>query len=471
VNSVWLVALNGLNVLKGIVAAGLLGAADYGLWGLLAVSFGTLGALGAVGFDDKYIHQDSADQEAAFQTAFTLQTALCCLFMLIGLIALPLFSLLYDQPRILLPGIVLSLAFPLLALQTPIWVFYRRMEFLKLRLLQSYELVVSFVVTLALAITGVGFWSLVIGTLAGTVVAAFVAIRNSPYRLRLRYERGALAEYSSFSWPLMLGSLSNAVNGQTLITVASRALGAVGVGAITLSTTVSGYTKRVDEIVTNALYPAVCAVKDRADLLFESFSKSNRLALLWGFPSGIGLALFGADIVHFVLGKQWERAIPVIQVLGVVAAVDQIGFNWTAFARARGETRPLALAPAVMMVVMIATGVPLVLSDGLVGYAIALAASTLAGMVVRMAYLVRLFPAFRIAAHVSRAILPTVPAALVIVAGRVVVGGGGGARVLVEAAVYAALVIAGTLVAERALLREAAGYLGRSPAQATPTVR
>src|SRR5205814_3308361 len=110
------------------------------------------------------------------------------------------------------------------------------------------------------------------------------------------------------------------------------------------------------------------------------------------------------------------------------AAVDQIGFNWTAFARARGETRPLAVAPTAMMVVMVAAGVPLVLSDGLVGYAIALAASTLAGIAVRMAYLVRLFPALRIVAHVSRAILPTVPAALVIVAGRAVVGGSGAGR-------------------------------------------
>ena len=384
INSVWLVALAGLSVLRGIIAAALLGAHDYGIYGLLTIVFGTLGALGAVGFDDKYVNQDHPDQEAAFEIAFTLQTLLCCLFAVIGLITLPLFASLYGEQEILLPGIALTLTFPLLALHTPMWVFYRRMDFLKQRILQSYELVVAFVVTIALAAAGVGVWSLVIGGIAGSLVSAFVAVRASPYKLRFRWERGALHEYSSFSWPLWLGSVSGVLTGQALVTTAARALGAAAVGAIALSTTISGYTKRVDDVVTQTLYPAICAVKDRTDLLFESFSKSNRLALLWGFPAGIGLALFASDIIHRVFGEDWNRAIPVLQVIGVTAAVDQIGFNWTAFARARSETRPLAVGAVVTGVVVVATGIPLVLSEGLRGYAIAIAAGTAALMVVRV---------------------------------------------------------------------------------------
>ena len=467
VNSVWLVALSSLSVLKGVTAAALLGATDYGIYGLLTIVFGTLGALGAVGFDDKYIHQDHPDQEAAFEIAFTLQTMLCCVFGLLSLILLPLFSILYDEPRILVPGIVLSLTFPLLALHTPIWVYYRRMDFMKQRILQSYELVISFVVTVGLAAAGLGFWSLVVGGVVGSLTTAIVAIRNSPYKLRFRWEKGALREYSSFSWPLWLGSVSGVLSGQVLITTAARAIGTAAVGAISLSTTISTYTRRVDDIVTQTLYPAICAVKDRTDLLFESFSKSNRLALLWGFPAGVGLALFAEPIIHHVFGSSWEIAIPVLQVLGVTAAVDQIGFNWTAFARARGETRPLGVAAAVTGVVLVGAGVPLVLEEGLVGYAIALAVATAALMAVRLRYLRGLFPGFRILTHVSRAILPTVPAALMILAERALLGGGGGAgRALAEAAAYAAVVAAGTLMAERELLREAAGYLRREPAAA-----
>lgn len=469
VNAAWMIGVNGLTVVKGVAVAGLLGASAYGLWGLLTISFGTLFALAAVGLDDKYIQQDHPDQRSAFEVAFTLQAMLCGLFTLIGLIGIPIFAAAYDQPDILVPGLVLALAMPLVALQTPVWVFYRRMDFVRQRVLQSFDPVISFVVTIGLAVAGVGLWSLVIGTLAGSLTAACVAVRSSPYRLRFRYERGALRAYSSYSWPLLFGSAAAVLIAQIPVIVASRSLGTAAVGAIVLAFSISQYTTRVDSIVTQALYPAICAVKERTDLLFESFSKSNRLALLWGFPCGIAVALFAADGVHFVLGESWELAIPLIQVLGLTAAFDQIGFNWTAFARARGETRPVAVATAAMLIVVLAAGVPLLLSHGLAGFAIAMAGGTLAAMTVRLAYLVRLFPALRIAKHVSRAIVPTVPAAAVILGERALVGGPATAtRALGEAALFAILVVVGTLAAERSLLREALGYLSRSRAQVTP---
>jgi len=69
VNTIYLVGINALAVVMGVVVAGLLGPEEYGLWGLLTVSFGTLFALLAVGIDDKYINQDHPDQKAAFDNA------------------------------------------------------------------------------------------------------------------------------------------------------------------------------------------------------------------------------------------------------------------------------------------------------------------------------------------------------------------------------------------------------------------
>jgi O-antigen/teichoic acid export membrane protein len=461
VNTFYLLAINGLTMVQGVLLAGLLGAREYGLWGLLAISFGTLFALAAVGLDDKYIQQDHRDQQAAFEIAFTLQSMLCGLFTAIALVAVPLFALLYDQPRILAPGLLLALAMPLVALQMPTWVFYRRMDFARQRLLESVNPVVTFLVTVALALAGAGFWALVIGTLAGALVATVVTVRNSPYPLRFRYERGALREYATFSWPLFVSSIGGVVMFQVPITLAARTLGAAAVGAITLASQIKQYTKRVDDVVTHALYPAICAVKSRRDLLFESFSKSNRLALLWGFPTGVAAALFAPRAVPLVLGQRWELAVPVVQILGLSAAVDQIGFNWTAFARARGETAILAVAAIASLVATIAVGVPMLLLDGLPGFAIGIAAGTLAGLAVRLVHLAKLFPAGSLARHVAAGIAPTLPAAAAILLTRAALAGGSTQRLLAEAALYAAMVAATSWALQRPLLREAAGYLRR----------
>ena len=46
---------------------------DYGIWGVILISLGTLLWLKQAGVGDKYVQQNDADQEAAFQRAFTLE--------------------------------------------------------------------------------------------------------------------------------------------------------------------------------------------------------------------------------------------------------------------------------------------------------------------------------------------------------------------------------------------------------------
>lgn len=463
VNTLFLLGLNVIAVVQGVLVARLLGPPEFGLWGLLVISFGTLFALAAVGVDDKYINQDHADQQAAFEIAFTLQAMLCGVLTVVALVALPLFSILYEEPRILLPGLLLSLALPLIALQAPLWVFYRRMNFARLRLLEACNPAVAFVVTVALAVAGLGFWSLVAGSLAGAVVASVVTVRCSPYKLRFRYERGALREYATFSWPLFVASTSGVLMWQVPLTIVARTLGAPAIGSITLASQLTTYAKQVDDIVTHALYPAICALKDQRDVLFEAFSKSNRLALLWGFPLGVGVALFAEPGVRLVLGPDWDLAVTLLQVLGFSAALDQIGFNWTAFARARGETRVLAIESLAVLSTVLGLGVPLLVAHGLSGLAIGLAAGTVTSLVIRIAYLTKLFPAANMVRHVARAVAPTLAAVVPVAAGRAAFGDAdplSAERALLEAAAYVIVLAAATWAMERSLLREAVGYLG-----------
>jgi len=469
VNAGFLVAVNVLGLLKGVIVAGLLGVEEYGTWGLLVAVYGTLAWLAAIGLDDKYIQQDHPDQEEAFQIAFTLQCALCGLFTLIALAAVPAFALAYDQGSIVGPGLVLAAALPAFALQTPLWVFMRRLEFLRQRRLQIWDPVVSFVVTVALAAAGIGVWGLVAGTLAGAWVAAIVAVRASPYPLRLRRSAlGALREYADFSWPIFLGSATSVVAVQAPLLVASRELGLAAVGAMTLATTVAMFAYRVDEVITQSLYPALARVKDDARRLWEAFSMSNRLALMWALPFGAAAVLFAEPLVDHVLGERWRPAIVLIQFLGAAAALNQLGFNWTAFFRARNRTRPIAVADGVLLAAVLGIAIPLLLSDGLDGYGAGWAIATALFVAVRLAYLSGLFGLRGIGADLARAAIPTLPAVVAVLALRAVIGDATAGRAALEAAVYAAVVAAATLRWQNGLLREAISLLrARPPAPAT----
>ena len=462
VNGVFLVGVNALGIVRGIAAAGLLTTTAYGEWGLLMAAFMTLIALGSVGIDDKYVQQDDPDQRRAFEIAFTLQIALCTGFVLLLLIGMPAFALLYGREEIIAPGIALALTLPALGLQMPLWAHYRRMDFVRQRKLQAIDPVVSLVLTVVLALAGLGVWALVISALAGTYCTAIAAVLSSPYRLRLRWDRSALREYTDFSWPLFIGAVTTVVMVQVPTAVTANVLGVTAVAGIALAATLSAFTYRVDEIVTQTLYPAICAVKDRTDLLFESFWKSNRLALLWAAPVGTAVALFAADVVPAVLGEEWRFAVGLVAAVALNSVINQIGFNWTAFFRARGETRPIAVTSVVALVLVLAIAVPLLATEGLTAFGVGLGIATLLSIVLRMWYLRRLFPGLPLVRHVARGLGPTLPAAGAVGLLRLA---GPGARsvawVALEVAAFVLVAIVATYASERALLRESAGYLLR----------
>ncbi|HEV2752728.1 MAG TPA: oligosaccharide flippase family protein [Solirubrobacteraceae bacterium] len=461
INGAFLSGVTALGFLKGFVLAALLTPEQFGVWGILVVAVGSITLLKQAGINDKYIQQDDPDQELAFQKAFTLECLFNAALAMLMLAVVPLIALAYGQPRLLAPGLLLIALLPAMTLQAPLWILYRRMRFGRLRVLQAVDPVLGLVVTVVLALAGAGYWALVVGAVAGAWAGAVVAVASCPVRLRLRYDRGTARQYVSFSGPLLLASLGTLVTVQSAVFFGELAVGLAGVGAIALASSISQLTDRIDQIITQTLYPAICSVADRTELLFESFVKSNRLALMWAMPFGLGLALFAPDLVRFVLGQRWEPAVGLIQAFGAIAAVGHLGFNWTAYVRARGDTRPLAVNAVVSTVAFLALGIPLLFALGLAGYALAillLGATTLA---VRAVYLARMFRGWRLARHALRALAPSVPAVVVVLGLRALEGAGprGVLAAVAELALYLAVTAAATLAFERPLLREALGYL------------
>jgi PST family polysaccharide transporter len=243
-------------------------------------------------------------------------------------------------------------------------------------------------------------------------------------------------------------------------------LGVAAVGVIALASNVSSFTDRVDALVTGALYPAICAVRDRTELLYESLVKSNRLALIWAVPFGVGLTLFASDLVRFGIGERWRPAVTLLEVYGVAAAINHVGFNWTAYFRAIDRTRPIMIVAIAACVTFLIVGIPLLLLIGLPGFAIGMGAQAMVAVVMRAFYLQRLFPGFDFLRHAARAFLPTVPAAAAVLLLRAVEPAGHTVgEALAELATYVIVAAFATWQLESGLIREAMGQLlDRSPA-------
>jgi|1186.fasta_scaffold12914_2 O-antigen/teichoic acid export membrane protein len=463
VNAVFQIGLAGLLLVRRLVVAAFLTPAQFGVWGALLAALLLIVFIKNVGVSDKFVQQSEADQELAFQKMLTIDLALAVAAVVLAAVALPFFALAYGNASIILPGLLLSTAIIANSLQAPVYIFYRRMDFVRQRALQAVDPCSALIVTIGLAALGGGYWALVVGAVAGSLFGAGAALIACPYPVKLRLDRGTVRDYYSFSWPLAVASGGRLAVGNGIMLIAARTMGLAQTGAIGMANSITGFSDGVDGIVTQTLYPAICAVRDRAALLHEVFVKSNRIALMWGMPFGLGVTLFASDIVYFGLGARWAPAIPVLQAFGVVAASDQLGFNWSAFLRALNMTRPLATMAAINVAAFVVLVVPLMIAFGLRGFAVGWLIAQVVNLTARSHYLSRLFTGFSMLRHAGRAAAPMIPAVGVVLLARAGASGDrGAAQAVTELVLFVVVSVAATAISERALLREVLGYLRRA---------
>ena len=466
INSAFQVGLAGVGLLQRVVVVAFLTREEFGLWGIIVSTLITLSWLKQVGIADKYIQQSEPDQEAAFQKAFTLELIVSCLFFALALLLLPLYGLAYGHSEMIVPGMVLAASVPITTFETPIWIRYRRLEFVMQRTLSAVNPVVALLATVALGVAGLGYWCLVLGVLIGSIAGASVAIATSPYPLRLRFERSSVKEYARFSWPLLGHAGSSLLIVQGTMLIANRTVGLAGLGAIGLAGSIATFADRVDRIISQTIYPAVCRVADRIEVLHEAFVKSNRVTLMWAIPFGVGLALFAGDLVTYAFGDSWRAAEGLLVGIGLIAAINQIAFNWTIFMRALDDTRPIFIGALAGFASFALVMVPALLTLDLAGYVVGYAAATSIQLAVRGFFLRRIFKGFGIVRHLLRAIAPSIPAAGAILSIRMLgIGGETLAMALAELLTYVMLTALLTWLFERELIRELWGYLRGEPRQ------
>ena len=464
VNAFFLSGAEGLVLVQGLLATALLGPDAIGLYGVVTTTAMTIVALRRVGIDEAFVQERASDEREEFERAFTVELGLGLAGALLIAALAPLLAAVYDDDRLLALTLAVAYLPVAFALQAPQWVFFKRMDYVRLRALQAIVPLGTVAVAVPLLLAGVGVWALVIGPFCGNAAAVLAAWRVSPYPLRLRPERSAARRYLRFSWPVFVTSATALLVAQGQIAVFGISDGLAAAGYITLAATLTRYVDRADQILATTIYPAIVRVRDRADVLEELFGKANRLTLMWAFPFGAGLALFGADLVRFVLGDAWEGAIVLLGGLAVAGALQQVGYNWFAFYRARGESWPQAVEAGVLAASFALFAVPGALLGGDWWFVAGRLACTACVLGVRRVYVRRLLPGARLGAVAVRAAVPVALASAPVLIVRFALWGDGRSLVqaLVELAVWLVVLGAATRRLEGGLLAELRGYL-RSP--------
>jgi O-antigen/teichoic acid export membrane protein len=313
--------VNAIGLVSTLLLARLLLPEDFGLVAIAESIFALIGAITELSLVHSLIQQKDP-RSYHYDTAWTLNVlrGLLLAILLAGL-GFPIAHI-YGDERLVDLFLVLSAATFIGGFENPMLVtFTRKLIFWHDFALKVASKFVGFLVAIGIAYIYQSYWALVVGSLAAQVTVVIVSYVVRPYRPRISF-RGYRDLFSFSVWL----TLSNGIQ------TANWRLDPVLLGLFVPSGTVGQFTvgNRLAYLpvkeglgpIRSLFFPAFSRMQDDVHRLRHAYLNGQGMVCLLAWPIGIGFALVAAPLVELALGAKWLPAVPVIQILALLSALE-----------------------------------------------------------------------------------------------------------------------------------------------------
>jgi O-antigen/teichoic acid export membrane protein len=332
------IAVQALALVTTIFIAHLLTPSDVGLVAMasvfssLALVFADL-ALGAA------LVQRQTLTEEDRSTAFWLNLAVGIGLMVAGFLLAGPIARLYGQPEVKPLLQVISITFLFTTLGTTQGaLLIRDMRFRSLELRTVIAAAVASGVAIALALLDYGPWAIVGQKLTITGVSTALLWRASDWRPHAVFSWTSFRDLFGFSGPLVGSRLLSYLNYNADNYLVGRHVGSAGLGTYAIAYNVMLVPlTRLAGPVQEVFFPALSRLRDRTRV-GAAWLRSTRMVALITVPAFAGMAVLAPYFVAVVLGDQWEDAIPVLQILCWVGALQSVTWQAASVLQALDKT-------------------------------------------------------------------------------------------------------------------------------------
>jgi len=188
--------------------------------------------------------------------------------------------------------------------------------------IQIFIIVFRSIAAICFAFYGFGAWSLVAGSVAGSIATVLIMFYVVPYVPRFRFNLSYVTSNWKTSGSYFFNGFVYYVNMNADIMLIARGLGAGSLGyyqnARSLCDEVRG---RIAMPLQRVLFPALSAIQSEQARLQVSVVKSGRLLSVLIIPIGVGISAVANELVPILYGDQWLAMIPILKTFGIGAAI------------------------------------------------------------------------------------------------------------------------------------------------------
>jgi PST family polysaccharide transporter len=313
------------SVVSMAVLARLLVPEDFAVVAAAGAVTGLLGIVQDSGLGAALVHQAGDDRRAA-TTALTFHLVLATIGVGICLALTPWLAAFFhiQHPAALAVGFA------------PLWLrawtivptarLQKALAFRRCAAVRTAPSLVYPLVSVPLAVAGLGPWALVLGQAAAGTAAAAAAWALARWRPRLReFDWATGRKLAAYGRPILGASLLGTVNDRIDRLVAGRVLGPAALGLYATAFGVATLPRTgVTFAVSEVLFPALSGLRDDEPRFRALFLRSLHWVGTFTIPAAVGLALLAPELVHTVLGPRWAPAVTPVRVLAGFAALASL---------------------------------------------------------------------------------------------------------------------------------------------------
>ena len=199
----------------------------------------------------------------------------------------------------------------------------RSMRFNAVAAVEMTAALTNGVLSIALALLGLGVWSMVWGNVAGAVVGSVIAWLRSGWKPSRMFGIAPLKEIAGFSAHTAGYNVTTFLLQNTDKLLVGRWLGTAPLGIYSLAQrTISYPLESISRVLMTVLFPAFARAQDDDELLRKGYTRAAGAVAFVTLPVMVGAAVVAEPLVRTVLTDKWE---PLISLLWFMAPAGALG--------------------------------------------------------------------------------------------------------------------------------------------------
>lgn len=293
-----------LGIVSFLILARYLSPEDFGIVALATMLVFLCDVISESGTNQYIIQKKDLDKDD-IDTAWSLGLCLKSLLGIVLILIAPLTAEYFETPELTLAVQIIALILPISALISPkTYLLKRELNYKPIAKIEIYQKVVSFIVSVCLAIWLQNYWAMIIGVLTSyisKIIFSYVFCFTKP-----KFTLINLVKQWSFSKWILLKAILGYMKSEIDTVFVSKLYSVEVLGGFNMMKNLSMIPSReIIQPLAEPLLSTFSKVKEDTERFNSQVLKCTVFLLVFTAPCTLGLWLYSELLVQFLLGDKW----------------------------------------------------------------------------------------------------------------------------------------------------------------------